>query len=55
MRNTHRLGNVLHSERAARRLDRAREVDQQAVADALDDPSLVQGDAGLDQLAQMRP
>ena len=42
---------VLHFERAAHRVDHAAELDDAPVAGALDDPAVVDGDCGVDQIA----
>ena len=64
MRNSMRLSSSadavaidhagLDRDGAAHGLDRAGEIDQQAVAGALDDTSPVRGDVRLDQFAEMR-
>ena len=46
---------VLHLDRAAHRVDHAAELDEAAVAGALDDPSVVHGDDRVDQIAAQRP
>ena len=45
----------LHLDRAAHRIDDARELDQQAVAGGLDDAAAVLGDLRIDQLAAHAP
>ena len=65
MRNSMRLSSgtpalrsdhgVLHFDRAAHRVDHAAELDDRAVAGALDHPALVHGDGGIDQIAAQRP
>jgi len=45
---------LLHGESARNRLDDARELDQQAVADRLDDAAVVLGDLGIDKFAAKR-
>ena len=45
---------VLHFERAAHRVDDAAELDDAAVAGALDDAAVVHGDCGIDQIAAQR-
>ena len=46
---------VLHFDRAAHRIDHAAELDDRAVAGALDHPAFVNGDGGIDQIAAQRP
>ena len=45
---------VLHFERAAYRVDDAAELDDAAVAGALDDAAMVHGDCGINQIAAQR-
>ena len=45
---------VLHFERAAHRVDDAAELDDAAVAGALDDAAMMHGDRGIDQIAAQR-
>ena len=45
----------LHFECAAHRVDDAAELDDAAVAGALDDAAMVHGDCGVDQVAAERP
>ena len=64
MRNSMRLSSgdprvaldhgVLHFERAAHRVDDAAELDDAAVAGALDDAAMMHGDCGIDQIAAQR-
>ena len=42
---------VLHLDRAAHRVDHAAELDDRAVAGALDDATVMRGDGGIDQIA----
>ncbi len=42
---------VLHLDRAAHRIDRAAELDDRAVAGALDHPTVMRSDGGIDQVA----
>ena len=42
---------VLHFDRAAHRIDDAPELDNRAVAGALDGPAVMGGDGGIDQIA----
>ena len=46
---------VLHFDRAAHRVDDAAELDDAAVAGALDDAAMMHGDGGIDQIAAQRP
>ena len=46
---------VLHFDCAAHRVDDAAELDDAAVAGALDDAAMVHGDRGVDQIAAQRP
>ena len=46
---------VLHLDRAAHGVDHAAELDDAAVAGALDDAAMVHGDGGIDQIAAQRP
>ena len=46
---------VLHFDRAAHRVDDAAELDEAAVAGALDDAPVMRGDGGIDQIAAQRP
>ena len=46
---------VLHLDRAAHRVDHAAELDEAAVAGALDDAPVMHGDGGIDQIAAQRP
>ena len=46
---------VLHFDRAAHRVDHAAELDEAAVAGALDDAPVMRGDGGIDQIAAQRP
>ena len=46
---------VLHFDCAADRIDHAAELDDASVAGALDDPAVVDGDCGIDQIAAQRP
>ena len=46
---------VLHFDRAAHRVDHAAELDEAAVAGALDDAAVMHGDGGIDQVAAQRP
>ena len=46
---------VLHFDRAPHRVDHAAELDDGAVAGALDHPALVHGDGGIDEIAAQRP
>ena len=46
---------VLHLDRAAHRVDHAAELDQRAVAGALDDAAVMDGDGRVDQVAAQRP
>ena len=46
---------VLHFDSAAHRVDHAAELDDVPVASALDDPSVVDGDRRIDQVATQRP
>ena len=46
---------VLHLDRAAHGVDHAAELDDAAVAGALDDPAVMDGDGGIDQIAAERP
>ena len=65
MRNSMRLSErdagvaldhgVLHFDRAAHRVDHAAELDDAAIAGALDDAAMVHGDGGIDQVAAQRP
>ena len=65
MRNSMRLSGgdasvaldhaVLHFDRAAHRVDHAAELDDAAVAGALDDAAVMHGDGGIDQIAAQRP
>ena len=48
------LDCVLHFERAAHRVDYAAELDDAAVAGALDDAAMVHGDCRVDQIAAQR-
>ena len=45
---------VLHFEGAAHRVDDAAELDDAAVAGALDDAAMMHGDCGIDQIAAQR-
>ena len=45
---------VLHFDRAAHRVDDAAELDDAAVAGALDDAAMMHGDRGIDQIAAQR-
>ena len=45
---------VLHLDRAAHRVDDAAELDDAAVAGALDDAAVMSGDGGVDQIAAQR-
>ena len=45
---------VLHFDRAAHRVDDAAELDDAAVAGALDDAAVMHGDRGIDQIAAQR-
>ena len=45
---------VLHFDRAAHRVDDAAELDNAAVAGALDDAAVMHGDGGIDQVAAQR-
>ena len=46
---------VLHLDRAAHRVDDAAELDDAAVAGALDDAAVMRGDGRVDQVAAERP
>ena len=46
---------VLHFDRKAHRVDHAAELDEAAVAGALDDPPMMGGDGGVDQVAPQAP
>ena len=46
---------VLHFDRTAHRIDHAAELDQRAVAGALDHPAVVHGDGRIDEVAAQRP
>ena len=46
---------VLHFECAAHRVDDAAELDDAAVAGALDDAAMMHGDCGVNQIAAQRP
>src|SRR6185437_13027918 len=46
---------VLHVDRAPHRVDDAAKLDDDPVAGALDDPAVVRGDGGVDQVAAQRP
>ena len=46
---------VLHFDRAAHGVDHAAKLDDAAVAGALDDAAVMQGDGGIDQIAAQRP
>ena len=46
---------VLHFDRAAHRVDNAAELDDAAVAGALDDTAMVHGDCGINQVTTERP
>ena len=46
---------VLHFDRAPHRVDHAAELDDRAVAGALDHPALVHGEGRIDQIAAQRP
>ena len=46
---------VLHFDRAAHRVDHAAKLDEAAVAGALDDPPVMRGDGGVDQVAAEPP
>ena len=46
---------VLHFDRAAHRVDHAAELDDRAVAGALDDAPVMGGDGRIDQIAAERP
>ena len=46
---------VLHLDRAAHRVDHAAELDEAAVAGALDDAPVMRGDGGVDQVAAQAP
>jgi hypothetical protein len=46
---------VLNLDRTAHRIDHAAELDQAAVAGALDDPPMMRGDGGVDQVAPQAP
>ena len=46
---------VLHLDRAAHRVDHAAELDEAAVAGALDDAPVMRGDGGIDQIAAQPP
>ena len=46
---------VLHFDGAAHRVDHAAELDEAAVAGALDDPPMMRGDGGVDQVAPEPP
>ena len=46
---------VLHLDRAAHRVDHAAELNEAAVAGALDDASVMRGDGGIDQIAAQPP
>ena len=46
---------VLHFDGAAHRVDHAAELDQAAVAGALDDAAVMHGDGGIDQVAAQPP
>ena len=46
---------VLHFDRAAHGVDHAAELDEAAVAGALDDAPVMHGDGGIDQIAAQRP
>ncbi len=46
---------VLHLDRAAHRVDHAAELDDAAVAGALDDAAVMHGDGRVDQIAAERP
>ena len=46
---------VLHLDRAAHRVDDAAELDEDAVAGALDDAAVMGGDGGIDQIAAQPP
>ena len=46
---------VLHFDRAAHRVDHAAELDDAAVAGALDDAAVMRGDGGIDQIAAQAP
>ena len=45
---------VLHFERAAHRVDDAAELDDAAIAGALDDAAMMHGDCGINQIAAQR-
>ena len=46
---------VLHFDGAAHRVDHAAELDNRAVAGALDDATVMHGDGRIDQIAAQRP
>ena len=46
---------VLHFDRAAHRVDHAAELDEAAVAGALDDAPVMRGDGGIDEIAAQPP
>ena len=46
---------VLHFDRAAHRVDHAAELDEDAVAGALDDAPMMRVDGGIDQIAAQPP
>ena len=46
---------VLHFDRATHRVDHAAKLDEAAVAGALDDPPMMGGDGGVDQVAPQAP
>ena len=46
---------VLHLDRAAHGVDHAAELDEAAVAGALDDAPVMRGDGGIDQIAAQSP
>jgi hypothetical protein len=46
---------ALHFDREAHRIDDAAELDDAAVAGALDDAAMIHGDEGVDQVAAERP
>ena len=46
---------ALHLDRAAHSVDHAVEFDDAAVAGAFDDPAVMDGDCGIDEIAAQRP
>ena len=46
---------VLHLDRATHRVDDAAKLDETAVAGALDDPPVMGGDGGIDEIAAQAP